>query len=566
MSLTIRAKLIMMAVTSMLITIMVGASGYFGLSNVDGAIGEISINSTALRNHLTADMMHDALRADVQSAMVASLSGNKYQFESIENELTNHVKLFKDSLAANEKLQLNSKIKKLLNDTRPKLAVYIEASQAIAQAAKTDSTQAQEMMPAFKASFDALTVEMEALSDEIEKSTAQSQSSGLSDISDSRITIVLITLAAAIFMIIGSLVISERISSPIDHAVKIAERISDGKLDNKFKITTRDETGRLLTSLQKMNQSLVEVVTHVKNGSESITNAAAEIVIGSTNLSQRTEEQASSLEETAASMEEMTSTVKQNAASAGKANELANAARGEAESASTVVGNAVDAMDDITKASSRIADIISTIDGIAFQTNLLALNAAVEAARAGEQGRGFAVVAAEVRSLAQRSADAAKEIKVLIEDSVIKVKDGADLVNRSGDTLISIISSISTVADIVDEINVASQEQSAGIDQVNNAVAQMDDMTQQNAALVEEAAAASRSMQEQAGSLLKMIKFFKLTAAAQTRQQVKPVQAVNEPRMTDSTLDLENEMRLEKPRKNFDKGTTSASDNKWTRF
>lgn len=566
MSLTIRIKLIMMAVASMLITIMVGASGYFGLSNVDSAIDEISINSTALRHHLTADMMHEALWADVQTAMVASLSGDKSRFEPIEKELNSHIKLFQDSLAANERLQLNSKINKLLNDARPKLAVYIEAAQTIAQAAKVDSTQAQEMMPTFKVSFDALAIELHAMSDEIEKSTAQSQSNGLSDISDSRITIALITLAAAIFMIIGSLVISERISMPINHAVKIAERISDGKLDNRFRITTNDETGRLLKSLQKMNKSLVDVVTHVKNGSESITNAAAEIVIGSTNLSQRTEEQASSLEETAASMEEMTSTVKQNAASAGKATELANAARGEAEAAGTVVGDAVDAMDDITRASSSIADIISTIDGIAFQTNLLALNAAVEAARAGEQGRGFAVVAAEVRNLAQRSADAAKEIKVLIEDSVIKVRDGTDLVNRSGDTLISIISSIATVADIVDEINVASQEQSAGIDQVNNAVAQMDDMTQQNAALVEEAAAASRSMQDQAGSLLEMIKFFKLTATVQTRQQVKPAQAVNEPRMTDSTLNLANEQRLKKPRKDFDKPTTKASENKWTRF
>jgi len=232
---------------------------------------------------------------------------------------------------------------------------------------------------------------------------------------------------------------------------------------------------------------------------------AEEISQGNANLSQRTEEQSSSLEETASSMEEMTSTVKQNADNAGQANQLAIAARDQAEKGGSVVGNAVKAMAEINEASKKIADIIGVIDEIAFQTNLLALNAAVEAARAGEQGRGFAVVATEVRSLAGRSATAAKEIKGLIQDSVKKVEDGSVLVTESGQTLEQIVMSVKKVSDIVAEIAAASREQSAGIEQVNSAVMQMDEMTQQNAALVEQATAASQSMAEQAGELTRMM-------------------------------------------------------------
>jgi methyl-accepting chemotaxis protein len=240
---------------------------------------------------------------------------------------------------------------------------------------------------------------------------------------------------------------------------------------------------------------------------------AEEISQGNANLSQRTEEQSSSLEETASSMEEMTSTVKQNADNAGQANQLATAARDQAEKGGAVVGSAVKAMGDINDSSKKISDIISVIDEIAFQTNLLALNAAVEAARAGEQGRGFAVVATEVRSLAGRSATAAKEIKELIQDSVRKVEDGSLLVTQSGQTLEQIVLSVKKVSDIVAEIAAASREQSSGIEQVNKAVMQMDEMTQQNAALVEQATAASQSMADQARDLTKMMDRFQVGEA-----------------------------------------------------
>src|SRR5689334_9988612 len=258
--------------------------------------------------------------------------------------------------------------------------------------------------------------------------------------------------------------------------------------------------------------NMTDVVRRVKGAASEVYRGAEEISQGNANLSQRTEEQSSSLEETASSMEEMTSTVKQNADNAGQANQLATAARDQAEKGGSVVSQAVKAMADINDASRKIADIIGVIDEIAFQTNLLALNAAVEAARAGEQGRGFAVVASEVRNLAGRSASAAKEIKDLIQDSVRKVSDGSALVTQSGHTLEQIVNSVKKVSDIVAEIAAASREQSSGIDQVGRAVMQMDELTQQNAALVEEATAASQSLADQSRDLNQLMERYNIGA------------------------------------------------------
>ncbi len=296
----------------------------------------------------------------------------------------------------------------------------------------------------------------------------------------------------------------------LTQAVRVAHAIAQGKLGHHIQTRRKDELGRLMEALKVMDERLTLTVSEVRSGSDSVSTAAQEIAHGNDDLSQRTQEQASSLEETASSMEQMTSTVKQNAENASHANQLARGAREQAERGGEVAGRAIVAMSDINASSRKIADIVGLIQEIAFQTNLLALNAAVEAARAGEQGRGFAVVATEVRSLAQRSAGAAKEIKALIDDSAEKVRDGSDLVNQSGTALAEIVDSVKKVTDIVAEIAAASQEQSAGIDQVNNAVMQMDEMTQQNAALVEEAAAAARAMQEQAGELTRQVGFFQM--------------------------------------------------------
>ena len=293
-------------------------------------------------------------------------------------------------------------------------------------------------------------------------------------------------------------------------AVEVASRIASGDLDVQIDTRAGDTTS-LLYAMKTMREKLADIVRNVRNGTDTIATASGEIAAGNLDLSSRTEQQASSLEETASSMEELTSTVRQNAENAGQANQLAINASEVAQRGGTVVSEVVQTMEQINESARKIVDIIGVIDGIAFQTNILALNAAVEAARAGEQGRGFAVVATEVRSLAQRSAAAAKEIKSLIGDSVDKVESGSKLVAQAGSTMDEVVASVRRVTDIIAEISAASQEQSAGIEQVNQAITQMDQVTQQNAALVEQAAAAADSLQEQAGSLSDTVSVFRVS-------------------------------------------------------
>ncbi|MET0963775.1 MAG: methyl-accepting chemotaxis protein [Noviherbaspirillum sp.] len=326
----------------------------------------------------------------------------------------------------------------------------------------------------------------------------------------------MLTLAVAVLglSILCGWLLTVSITRPMQRAVAAARRVASGDLSGTIDVSSRDEAGELLQALQDMNGNLLRIVTQVRNGTETIATASSEIAAGNLDLSSRTEQQASSLEETASSMEELTSTVKQNADNARQANLLAITAADVAVKGGEAVAQVVDTMASINVASKKVVDIISVIDGIAFQTNILALNAAVEAARAGEEGRGFAVVATEVRSLAQRSAAAAREIKDLIGDSVAKVDSGTLLVGQAGRTMEEVVASIRRVTDIVAEITAASSEQSAGIEQVNQAIAQMDQVTQQNAALVEEAAAASESMHDQSQQLSLAVSEFRLGNAA----------------------------------------------------
>ena len=316
---------------------------------------------------------------------------------------------------------------------------------------------------------------------------------------------------AAIGLGIGcAVLITRSITVPIGQAVALAEKVASGDLRSRIQADSRDETGQLMRALGAMNDSLAGIVGRVRGGTGTITVAAGEIAAGNQDLSSRTEQQAGSLEETAASMEELTSTVKQNAENARQANVLAAQASSIAGQGGAMVAEVVSTMGAIDASSRKIVDIISVIDGIAFQTNILALNAAVEAARAGEQGRGFAVVATEVRSLAQRSATAAREIKALIDDSVQKVQAGSSQVDRAGATMTEIVHSIGQVTVIMNEIANASEEQRAGIEQVNHAIVEMDRVTQHNAALVEEASAAAQAMQDQAGELERVVGTFRL--------------------------------------------------------
>ena len=318
-------------------------------------------------------------------------------------------------------------------------------------------------------------------------------------------------------IVLGSMlayVIGRAIARPLEKAVQVARTVAQGDLTSSIEARTRDEAGQLLHALRDMNGSLTSIVSQVRAGTETIATAAGEISSGNFDLSARTEEQASSLEQTAASMEELTTTVKQNADNARQANQLAVSASEVAAQGGQLVSEVVGTMASISQSAGKIADIISVIDGIAFQTNILALNAAVEAARAGAEGRGFAVVASEVRALAQRSASAAREIKELITDSLGKVESGTRLVDRTGATMQEILTRVQNVTDIMGEISAASQEQASGIDQINQSIAQMDQAVQQNAALVEESAAASESMREQAARLSAAVSIFRLDAGA----------------------------------------------------
>ncbi|TFW11554.1 HAMP domain-containing protein, partial [Massilia arenosa] len=333
-----------------------------------------------------------------------------------------------------------------------------------------------------------------------------------SDADDKRLMLILlcIGLAAVALGAVSSVIITKSITQPLQGAVEVAKKVAEGELTSVIHVEGKDETSELLDAFKHMHDSLARTVADVRTGTETISVASEEIARGNADLSARTESQASSLGETSGSMETLTSTVKQNADNARQANQLAVSASSVAEKGGMVVSQVVDTMGSIKESSRKIVDIIGVIDGIAFQTNILALNAAVEAARAGEQGRGFAVVASEVRNLAQRSASAAKEIKELISDSVEKVDNGGKLVDEAGQTMELIVTSIRQVADIMGEITAATAEQSSGIEGVNTAITQMDEMTQQNAALVEEAAAAAESMKDQAQKLTAAVSIFKL--------------------------------------------------------
>ena len=321
-----------------------------------------------------------------------------------------------------------------------------------------------------------------------------------------------IALAVTLALLILGVVtwVMRSITRSLDDAVHVARQVADGDLATSINVDRRDEMGRLLQALAAMQGSLRRVVGGVRASAMGVSRASADIARGNAQLAQRTEEQASSLEETASSIEELTGTVRLNAQNAQHANELAAGASRVAERGGAVMGQVVQTMEAITASSRRIADIIGVIDGIAFQTNILALNAAVEAARAGEQGRGFAVVAAEVRSLAQRSAEAAREIKALIADSVGKVESGGRLVDEAGRTMGEIVDGVQRVTAIMAEISAASEEQSSGIEQVNRAIAQMDQATQQNASLVGEASSATRMLEQDAARLAEAVAVFRL--------------------------------------------------------
>ncbi len=518
---TIQRKLISFSLIALVFTSVVGGSGYWVATKLGSAKDEIMLNSSVIKLQLQVDQARSLLYSDVLSAILAGIKKDQQQISALKQDAEERSTTFSDSVNSLEATQVNDEIKQEMAKTRPYMDVYLKSTKTIIDLASTDIDAALAQLPEFSTAFKSLGLRGRKLSNLIENSSTETQSSASTDLA--RHIVLYVTLSAWIILLALAIFVSRSIIRPLNKAIYIARQVADGDLTSDIEVKTKDETGQLLQALKDMNESLDNIVGEVRSTTEAISNAAQQVAAGNSDLSQRTEEQASSLEETASSMEELNSTVKQNAENAKQANQLAANASDIAVKGGLAVGEVVQTMGLISASSKKIVDIISVIEGIAFQTNILALNAAVEAARAGEQGRGFAVVAAEVRNLAQRSAAAAKEIKTLIGDSVDKVDAGSKQVDQAGETMNEIVLAVKRVTDIMAEIAAASSEQSSGIEQVNQALVQMDDVTQQNAALVEEAAAAAEAMQEQAKDLYEAVSVFKLESGKQgTRLTVEP--------------------------------------------
>jgi len=508
--LRIATKLIFGFIAVLLLTCALGIFSIIQLTSLNTAADEMgndlmpsSISGMGMKESVSRMRSQEAQLSTAETPELAKTYQDRTN-EAIEAFRKNHSEFLKKADSAEDKKALDE----LLNAFN----AYAKISEQISNFAREGKTT--EAVALLRTESSASNKKMRGMLDKIvDAQLVAGQNAAESSHALFVKARLMIIIAIAISIAIGFLMaiwLAKIVSKPLQNAVDFAQSIAAGDLTNKIEAESTCETGQLIRALSDMNTSLLNVVTEVRAGTEQINDAATEIASGNLDLSSRTEEQASSLEETASSMEEITATVKHNSENARQANVLSQSATAIAEKGGSVVSEVVSTMTSINESSKKIVDIISVIDGIAFQTNILALNAAVEAARAGEQGRGFAVVASEVRSLAQRSAGAAKEIKELINDSVEKVSQGTRLVDSAGSTIQEVVESVKRVSDIISEITAAGQEQTSGIEQINQAIIQMDSVTQQNSALVEEAAAAAATLQEQSANLVQVVSVFKL--------------------------------------------------------
>lgn len=508
MTWSIGTKLWTLALTATALIIAVGLTGLAAVRDMEVALAEVRTSGQALRSHMQGDMVHDALRSDVLAAILAAQSGRLEERDALAADIKSHATIFRDAITAEKQLITDPSTLAQIQALLPSLGDYIQGAEKIQSHSFRDLPTAQAGLPEFVGLFETLEPQMESVSESIETWSEATGARARETSSGADVTIAGIA-AAAVLLLIAASRITRAIVRPLQRAVEVTTRIAAGELDNVIEVSGNDETAQLLAAMQRMTGTISGVVVQVREAAESVTISSREVAAGTLDLSQRVEQQAASLEETSSTTQDISRMVANNASMAGQAGGIAKNAVRRARESRGVVERSAGAMEETNASSSCIAEIVGTIDSIAFQTNLLALNAAVEAARAGEQGRGFAVVATEVRNLSQRCAAAAREIKNLIGDSVEKVQQGTSLVHTSGETIAGTEKSIGELTGLVDSVAESSRDQASGVDQINRAITQMDSATQQNAALVEELAAASASMEGQAQSLLQIVGYFR---------------------------------------------------------
>ena len=512
---TIRTRMLGAIAMVLALLVAIGSAGAFGIWRVQQANQSFATNTIAESESLTRlrSAMGDLRRYEKDMVINYEKTDEVTTYRSKwDAKYAEALKLIDEMLAGEEDVD-NVVLRKL----RPMVEAYHAAALPVfaqlAQSGYDNATVANRMLAKAKQSVRGAETLLDELSDAL-ASESRSTTAEIGAIAQTTlVSFVALVLLGSLVVVPLTLLNSRSIVRPVQHAQDIAQAIAAGDLTRRITVEGRDEASQLLEALRRMQDFLRDLVGQVRASGEQIGTASVEIATGNQDLSARTEQAASNLQQTASSMEQLTGTVKQSADSARQANQLAASAAEVAQRGGSVVSQVVSTMDEINASSKKISDIIGVIDGIAFQTNILALNAAVEAARAGEQGRGFAVVASEVRSLAQRSAEAAKEIKGLINASVERVEVGSRLVADAGQTMDEIVGSVQRVSDVIGEITTASSEQRDGIGQVNTAVTQLDQMTQQNAALVEQSTAAAESLRQQAQRLSEALAGFRLAAA-----------------------------------------------------